>query len=690
MGNASQTAKSKCSTQYIGGNLNSSNNNGGGGGSSSGSNLFATFRIQTTTDHLNSNNHSLNTQLNSSSSSTNNSNSNNINISSHIHAATIPANHKVTIPFDRWIKNDCRKWGHFKDFDFYSINTNTNNNNNNNNNNNGGSSANNNIIITINNQNINALALDSSNNHNNTNNNENNNNNNNNNISNSYLLSTYVNNCNQSNNITILSSFLSNDSSSSSSSSNKNLIFNSHINNNNQRLQLHYVNGYLFKPIERLGDSQFILSQIPYNDIIVTVPCNIGRYKQNDKNSKETANRLNRVIGVCEKYIIFQIWKGNNEVEIFIYEFNKNDLCVNINNNNNSNNSTSNNSTISCSNNTSNRIVRKLNRRFNSRTYASLISPDRNCLLITPDYEFNYSYSHHTHSHAESTIIINIVTNQLLRVIPARCDQRFAFDPRYGAPNHPAPRFAEFDTVRGQIFDLSLEKVIVCSNHTLKTKVFRVEYTKDGYLIIVICTLPVFHRRARRNYFIYILNSSTLLHMRSIIDYRGPLLTTYMFSNDFNLLFNMYPSLSNCASSIAVLKNIEPSMNTRVIELYTLPNVCSMSLKELCRRVILRHVDSKHLNRLPLPPKLISYLSFNNNNIYVNNSNTNHKNNNMNNMNNINRNVYNTNSYNQRRNMIVSNIRRSLTAKCSSLQSRLSNNKRSIANFLLQIKNSNR
>ncbi len=178
---------------------------------------------------------------------------------------------------------------------------------------------------------------------------------------------------------------------------------------------------------------------------------------------------------------------------------------------------------------------------------------------------------------------------------------------------------------------MNKEKLIVCSNHTLKTKVFRVEYTRDGYLIIVVCTLPIFQKRlCRRNYFILILNSSTLLHMHSIIDYRGPLLNTYTFSNDFNLLFNIYPSLSNCASSIAVLKNIEPSTNTRIIELHLLPNVCSMSLKELCRRAILRCVDSKLLNKLPLPPKMITYLSFNNytnydiktNTIDLNNNNT--------------------------------------------------------------------
>ena len=389
---------------------------------------------------------------------------------------------------------------------------------------------------------------------------------------------------------------------------------------------------------------------------------------------------------------MFQIWKGNNESEIFIYNTDHSNNNNNNNNNNNEflncntcnstnqylNNNFTNNTTTNTSSidtmiqSSSNRIVRKLNRRFNSRTYTCLISPDRTVLLITPDYEFNYSYSHHTHSHAECTVIINITNFQLLRIIPARFDQRFAFDPRYGLPNHRAPRFAEFDTVRGQIFDLSLEKVIVCSNHTLKTKVFRVEYTKDGYLIIVICTLPVFQRRARRNYFIYILNSSTLLHMRSIIDYRGPLLSTYMFSNDFNLLFNMYPSLSNCASSIAVLKNIEPSLNTRVIELYSLPNVCSMSLKELCRRVILRHVDNKHLNRLPLPPKLVSYLSFNN--TYSNNHIIN-----QNSMNN-----YNINSRH-----MINNLKKNISNKCNSLSTRINFSRKSLSN-LFQIKNSTR
>jgi hypothetical protein len=62
-------------------------------------------------------------------------------------------------------------------------------------------------------------------------------------------------------------------------------------------------------------------------------------------------------------------------------------------------------------------------------------------------------------------------------------DQRFSFDPRYGHS-----RLAEFDTVRGQITDIKKDRVIVCSNHTLKTKVYRVEYTNDGHLIIVLCT----------------------------------------------------------------------------------------------------------------------------------------------------------------------------------------------------------
>ena len=62
-------------------------------------------------------------------------------------------------------------------------------------------------------------------------------------------------------------------------------------------------------------------------------------------------------------------------------------------------------------------------------------------------------------------------------------DQRFAFDPRYGHS-----RLAEFNTVRGQITDIKKDRILVCSNHTLKTKVYRVEYTNDGNLIIVLCT----------------------------------------------------------------------------------------------------------------------------------------------------------------------------------------------------------
>ncbi len=75
-------------------------------------------------------------------------------------------------------------------------------------------------------------------------------------------------------------------------------------------------------------------------------------------------------------------------------------------------------------------------------------------------------------------------------------DQRFSFDPRYGHS-----RLAEFDTVRGQITDITKDRVLVCSNHTLKTKVYRVEYTNDGHLIIVLCT-----RKMNESF------KSTLLH----------------------------------------------------------------------------------------------------------------------------------------------------------------------------------
>jgi hypothetical protein len=67
-----------------------------------------------------------------------------------------------------------------------------------------------------------------------------------------------------------------------------------------------------------------------------------------------------------------------------------------------------------------NRIVRKLNsvaHRFNARSYACLISPDRTKLLITPDYEDKHSYSHQIH---EVTVIFDIKTYAILRITPAR------------------------------------------------------------------------------------------------------------------------------------------------------------------------------------------------------------------------------------------------------------------------------
>ncbi|CAF1375444.1 unnamed protein product [Adineta steineri] len=561
---------------------------------------------------------------------------------------------------------------------------------------------------------------------------------------------------------------------------------------------VYYVNGRFFKSLTRLGDAQFILSEHGEDDIILTVPSNIERYRTNDNTVRERIHRLNRVIACCDEFIVFQLWKGNNEVEIFVfdrpipaesseskssskkctclhrqsqrpksspipsqqqsdstirvntpnrhsslmqtatlsacytgepqrspikscsllndtenrldmqndaYEFVDNTkkvsyltgsarctlvtasaaaFAANNNTNNNTNishntisstmsrirfgkltsrstsgntrsNSISNTNELVNSKNPQNlingskhrstpylsslvcncmdnndsvllsssssppppptfslssssstwnsRIVRKLNsvaHRFNARSYACLISPDRTKLLITPDYEDKHSYSHQIH---EVTVIFDIKTYAILRITPARYDQRFSFDPRYGHS-----RLAEFDTVRGQITDITKDRVLVCSNHTLKTKVYRVEYTNDGHLIIVLCTLPIF-QRVKRNYFLYILNSSTLLHTRSIIDYRGPFFSPFVFTNEFSLLFNIYPSLSNCGSTLAVLKNIEPSLNVRLIEVYSLPYTCT-TLREVTRRNILRYVDRKQIKQLRLPDNLKAYLAY--------------------------------------------------------------------------------
>ncbi|CAF1492566.1 unnamed protein product [Adineta steineri] len=570
---------------------------------------------------------------------------------------------------------------------------------------------------------------------------------------------------------------------------------------------VYYVNGRFFKSLTRLGDSQFILSEHGEDDVILTVPSNIERYRTNDNAVRDRIHRLNRVIACCDEFIVFQLWKGNNEVEIFVfdrpvappessetkssikckcfhrqsqrpkssiilqqqssnpappssssstnestarvnalnrhsslmqtatlsayhtskpqhtpikscsllndtenrldmqndaYEFVDNtkkasyltgsarctlvtaSAAIAANNNTNANINNTNvtsttsrtrfgksasrsntastrsysisntnelvnnknqqnylaygskhrstpylnslsSSTCSCMDNGesvllpssysptfslssssstwNNRIVRKLNsiaHRFNARSYTCLISPDRTKLLVTPDYEDKHSYSHQTH---EVTVIFDMKTYAILRITPARYDQRFSFDPRYGHS-----RLAEFDTVRGQITDIKKDRVLVCSNHTLKTKVYRVEYTHDGHLIIVLCTLPIF-QRVKRNYFLYILNSSTLLHTRSIIDYRGPFFSPFVFTNEFSLLFNIYPSLSNCGSTLAVLKNIEPSSNVRLIEVYSLPYTCT-TLKEVTRRHILRYIDRKQIKQLRLPDNLKAYLAY--------------------------------------------------------------------------------
>lgn len=77
---------------------------------------------------------------------------------------------------------------------------------------------------------------------------------------------------------------------------------------------IYYVNGRFFKSLTRLGDAQFILSEFGEEDIVLTVPSNIERYRTNDNAVRDRIHRLNRVIACCDEFIVFQLWKGNNEV----------------------------------------------------------------------------------------------------------------------------------------------------------------------------------------------------------------------------------------------------------------------------------------------------------------------------------------------------------------------------------------
>jgi hypothetical protein len=81
---------------------------------------------------------------------------------------------------------------------------------------------------------------------------------------------------------------------------------------------VYYVNGRFFKSLTRLGDAQFILSEHGEDDTVLTVPSNIERYRTNDNAVRDRIHRLNRVIACCDEFIVFQLWKGNNEVRFFL------------------------------------------------------------------------------------------------------------------------------------------------------------------------------------------------------------------------------------------------------------------------------------------------------------------------------------------------------------------------------------
>jgi len=94
---------------------------------------------------------------------------------------------------------------------------------------------------------------------------------------------------------------------------------------------VYYVNGRFFKSLTRLGDAQFILSEHGEDDIILTVPSNIERYRTNDNAVRDRIHRLNRVIACCDAFIVFQLWKGNNEVSLFIENITDEGTDVDVN-----------------------------------------------------------------------------------------------------------------------------------------------------------------------------------------------------------------------------------------------------------------------------------------------------------------------------------------------------------------------
>lgn len=236
----------------------------------------------------------------------------------------------VVIPYQKWIYHDARRFGHFNQFSTdHPCEISSNNNNNNNSNGNNNYNSNNNTILSV----LPSLSptsfstatafvstslsltndfvvqtkpqsssvptsLPFSIYHRSNIRNNNNNNSNNNNPSASALVGSAM---------TLSSSSSIAPSSSSMPSHDA----------DSRRLHpkpLYYVSGRFFKSLTRLGDAQFILSEHGEDDIVLTVPSNIERYRTNDNNVREKIHRLNRVIACCDEFLVFQLWKGNNEV----------------------------------------------------------------------------------------------------------------------------------------------------------------------------------------------------------------------------------------------------------------------------------------------------------------------------------------------------------------------------------------
>lgn len=211
--------------------------------------------------------------------------------------------------------------------------------------------------------------------------------------------------------------------------------------------------------------------------------------------------------------------------------------------------------------------------------------------------------------------LYNLETKELVSQVSLPFNHSlFAFDPRFNAVKLAVTSFVagednSLSLVRTDSWEVLETNSRVCDTSTsLHPNLKDVLYSRDGTLIFTQMVTSGCHcvrYKSRRNntpvdVSIYIFNSDSTQTLHCV-QY-----TRYV-CGEHSCPINFMPIFSRCSSRVAMVMNDMESPIDH-IQIYKLPT--DGSLQNRCRIRILQHFPHEIIPRLPLPSRLIEYLSF--------------------------------------------------------------------------------